>query len=160
MRALMGWVIALVIVTAPASAEPGAHIGYRGWGPRVGLSSGPDQIHVGAHMDFGNFAQNLRFQPNIEMGFGSDRILTTFNLETAYQFRSTWGAWSPYAGGGVGLDMVGGDNGRSSDHTDVGASALGGIERGLSGGDRFFLETKFGLTHDPDLKLTVGWIFY
>ena len=46
---------------------PGSDIGFRGWGPRLGVSINPDQFHFGAHLDFGNFARHVRFQPNIEL---------------------------------------------------------------------------------------------
>ena len=37
---------------------------------------------------------------------------------------------------------------------------LGGVEKGLSGGNRLFLEAKMGMVDAPDLKLTLGWTFY
>lgn len=37
----------------------------------------------------------------------------------------------------------------------------GGIEKGLSSGDRFFIEGKLGLVDEsPDVKTTVGWTFH
>ena len=44
--------------------------------------------------------------------------------------------------------------------TDLGVNLLGGIEKGLSNGDRFFIEGKFSLNDVPDAKVTVGWTFY
>jgi hypothetical protein len=82
--------------------------GFRGWGPRVGVTLDPDQIHFGVHIDFGNFAERVRFQPNAELG----------------------------------------------------ASLIGGIEKGLADGDRFFIEAKLGLIDAPDLKIHVGWTFF
>jgi hypothetical protein len=151
---------ALAVLAAPVAADAADRIGYRGWGPRVGLSSGPDQIHFGAHMDFGTFADHFRLQPNVEIGVGSGRTLTAFNLETAYRFVTAWGAWSPYAGGGLGLDMTSGDEVPGRSNEELGASVLGGIEKGLASGDRFFVETKLGISHAPDIKFTAGWTFY
>ncbi len=42
----------------------------------------------------------------------------------------------------------------------MGLNVLGGIEKGLSDGDRFFTEAKLGFADAPDFKLTVGWTFY
>ena len=138
-------------------------LGFRGWGPRVGLTMDPDQVHVGAHMDYGVFGPRVRFQPNIEAGFGDNITLIAFNFEAAYRFRDRWDAWTPYLGGGIGLDWWNYDDnfpGNNDSDTDLGASILGGIERGLSNGNRFFVEAKLGLSDAPDAKFTVGWTFY
>ncbi|MDZ4805278.1 MAG: hypothetical protein SGI90_10495 [Candidatus Eisenbacteria bacterium] len=161
--ALLTLTLAVAIEPVIARADPSSDIGFRGWGPRVGLTFEPDQVHVGAHMDFGNFAHHVRFQPNIEVGFGSDVTLVTANADVAYRFSENWDVWTPYLGGGVGLNFYSaGDDGLGNDtSTDLGLSVLGGIDKGLSNGDRFFLETKLGLTDtSPDVMLTVGWTFY
>ncbi|HKQ18330.1 MAG TPA: hypothetical protein VJW75_01155 [Candidatus Eisenbacteria bacterium] len=147
---------------AQDDAGPGDDLGFRGWGPRVGLTVDPDQVHVGLHMDYGVFGPRVRFQPNIEAGFGDDITLVAFNFEAAYRFRDRWDAWTPYLGGGIGLNWVHFDAGPFGDEsdTDFGASILGGIERGLSNGNRFFVEAKLGLADSPDAKFTVGWTFY
>ncbi len=138
-----------------------AQTGFKGWGPRVGLTLDPDQVHFGAHADFGNFAQRVRFQPNFELGIGDDFTIGAANFEANYRFRETWNVWTPYLGGGVGILFIDHDTeglGDGSD-TEFGASVLGGIEKGLSGGNRFFVEAKLGLVDAPDLKLTIGWTF-
>jgi len=158
------FVIALALAPAGAHAEreteAGSEIGFRGWGPRVGVSINPDQFHFGAHLDFGNFAQHVRFQPNFEMGFGDGLTLTTINAEAAYRFLSRWDAWTPYLGGGLGANIKSYDNGDFESQTDVGVNAIAGLEKGLSNGDRFFLEAKFSLNDIPDAKVTAGWTFY
>jgi hypothetical protein len=162
--AVLTLVVAATGGRADASSDPLSEVGFRGWGPRVGLTLDPDQIHFGAHLDFGNFARHVRFQPNVEMGFGDDVTLVTINFEAAYRFRETWDVWSPYVGGGLGLNFASFDNsgpGGDDSSTDLGVNALGGIERGLSSGNRFFVEVKLGLVDEsPDLKATVGWTFY
>jgi len=139
--------------------DPGTKVGFRGWGPRLGVSFKPDQVYFGAHLDFGNFAQHVRFQPNLEIGFGDDITLFAINAEAAYRFASRWDVWTPYLGGGIGANIVDVNNGNGS-NTDFGASVLGGIEKGLANGSRFFVEAKLGLADAPDLKLGVGWTFY
>ncbi len=151
--------IALSIAALPAMAQD--EVGYRGWGPRMGITLEPDQVHFGAHLDLGYFARHLRFQPNVELGLGDDITYLAINGDVAYRFASDWGQWSPYLGGGLGLNVVGDDGGVHNDsETTLGVSALGGIEKSLSGGDRFFVETKLGLVDSPDVKVGVGWTFF
>jgi len=158
---LIAAALALTLGPALAMASPDTDVGFRGWGPRVGLSLNPDQVHFGAHLDFGNFAQHVRFQPNVELGFGDDVKLFTVNAEAAYRFSSHWDVWTPYLGGGIGANIKSVDNGKNNDsQTDLGVNLLGGIEKGLSNGDRFFLEAKVSLNDVPDAKVTVGWTFY
>jgi len=158
---LIAAALVVALGPAPALAGPDTDIGFRGWGPRVGLSIDPDQIHFGAHLDFGNFARHIRFQPNVELGFGDHVNLYTVNAEAAYRFSSRWDVWTPYLGGGIGANIKDYDNGKNdSAETDLGVNLLGGIEKGLSNGDRFFIEGKFSLNDVPDVKATVGWTFY
>ena len=147
--------MALGPTLALASTE--TDIGFRGWGPRVGLSLNPDQVHFGAHLDFGQFANHIRFQPNLEIGFGDDVKLFALNAEASYRFSAQWNVWSPYLGGGVGANIKSVDD---ESQTDLGVNVLGGIEKGLANGDRFFIEGKFSLNDVPDAKITVGWTFY
>ena len=152
--------LGVALGSAPAPASPETDIGFRGWGPRIGLSLSPDQVHFGAHLDFGQFANHIRFQPNLELGFGDHVKLFTVNAEAAYRFSAQWNVWSPYLGGGVGLNIMSVDNGNNKSQTDLGVNLLGGIEKGLANGDRFFVEGKISLNEVPDAKVTVGWTFY
>ena len=157
-------VAALAFALCPAlvQADPESDVGFRGWGPRVGVSLDPDQIHFGAHLDYGNFARHVRFQPNVEFGFGENLNLYTLNAEAAYRFTENWDVWSPYLGGGLGANIKSwdGPNGDNNSETDLGLNLLGGIEKGLANGDRFFVETKLSLNDIPDVKVTIGWTFY
>lgn len=154
--------VLLTIALAPVLARADAYtdVGFRGWGPRLGLSINPDQFHFGAHLDFGNFAQHVRFQPNFEVGFGDHMTLVAVNAEAAYRFRADWSTWTPYLGGGLGANFKKLDGGSQDWNSDLGVNALGGIERGLANGDRFFVEGKFSLNDIPDAKVTIGWTFY
>ncbi len=155
--------LAVACATSAAAApdDPDVDVGFRGWGPRVGLSLDPDQIHFGAHLDFGNFSRHVRFQPNVELGLADNEKLLAINAEAAYRFSERWDVWTPYLGGGLGANIKSYDGG-NHDHseTDLGLNALGGIEKGLANGDRFFLELKLSLNDVPDVKITAGWTFY
>jgi hypothetical protein len=133
---------------------------FQGWGPRVGVTVNPDQIHFGAHADFGPMAQHVRFQPSMEMGLGDNLTVLALNGDLAYRFSSRWDAWTPYLGGGASVFFVGDDNGlMDGTNTEAGLAALGGIEKGMSSGSRFFLEGKVGFLDAPDFKVTAGWSF-
>lgn len=136
-------------------------MGFRGWGPRMGLTVDPDQLHFGAHADFGYIAERLRFQPNFELGVGDNMTLAATNFEVNYRFRKDWDVWTPYLGGGIGVLFIDRESGRFGDESqsEVGVSILGGIEKAISARDRFFLESKLKFVDMPDLKLTMGWTF-
>lgn len=163
--------LAPVDTVAKVLSDPGAQvvsgpqmkIGFRGWGPRVGLSLNPDQVHFGAHLDYGQFANHVRFQPNLELGFGDGVKLFTINAEAAYRFNSTWDVWTPYLGGGVGANIESKDdeqNSKSETDLVLGVNLLGGFEKGLSNGDRFFVEAKVSVNDVPDAKIAIGWTFF
>lgn len=131
-----------------------------GWGPRVGVAVDPDLIQFGLHADLGNLSQHVTFQPSGELGVGDDLTVISLNMDFAYRFTNRWDVWSPYLGGGMGVHFINYDNGfRDGDDTDTGASVLGGIQRGLGNGSRFFLETKLGIFDSPDVRFTAGWTF-
>jgi hypothetical protein len=147
------------VLLLAAPAVPAQELGYRGWGPRVGVSENPDQVFGGIHLDLGEFARNVRFQPNAELGKGDDVLLLAINLEAAYLFPVRQ-SWMPYAGGGLGVNYVNYDSdiGGGND-TDLGLNLLGGVQRVRSNAPDFFFEMKIGLDDSPDFKFTGGWTF-
>lgn len=145
----------VAVLSTPAMAQGTAKIEYRGWGARVGVSSEPDQVYAGAHWDLGEFARNVRFRPNLEIGFGDDVKLLQVNGEVHYVFSKVQ-VWKPYVGGSVGFVYADPDGADSE--TDFGAMGVGGIETKLQSATAFFIEAKVGLTNnDPDFKVGVGW---
>lgn len=154
-RVMLSIAAAALIALAHAGTTSAA-----GWGPRLGLTVDPDQVHFGAHVDAGYLADQLRFQPNFEMGIGNDMTLAAFNFDMLYLFNTRMDAWRPYAGGGAGANIVNRDNNRGNDSDlEAGLNLVGGIERSLSSGGRFLTELRLGLIDTPDLKWTVGWTF-
>ena len=55
--------IALLVLLVPvaANADPLTKTGWRGWGPRVGVTMNPDQFHFGGHVDFWQLRQTHPF---------------------------------------------------------------------------------------------------
>jgi opacity protein-like surface antigen len=164
-KVLLGGVLAVLLVSAAGNAEAQDRnrlFGYHGFGPRVGLSFNPDQVFVGGHIDFGEAFPHVRFQPNLEIGFGDDITLIQVDGDFHYRFLEAWDVWNPYLGGGLGLSHASLDNapdGVDDSSTDFQIHVVGGIEKYISSG-KFFVESKLGLVDEtPDFKLLVGWTF-
>jgi hypothetical protein len=141
-----------------AAAQETSEIRFVGWGIRAGLSSDPDQVYGGVHLDLGEFYKDVRFRPTVEVGFGDDQTLVQMAGEVHYVF-SKYQVWKPYAGGGLGLTYINYDNDhrRSGSDTEASLSAIGGVESELKQGTKLFFEFKVGLAHDdPDIKFGVG----
>jgi opacity protein-like surface antigen len=144
--------------TSKAMAQETSGIGFSGWGIRAGLSSDPDQVYGGVHLDLGEFTKDVRFRPTVEVGFGDDQTVVQLAGEVHYVF-SKYEAWKPYVGGGLGLTYINydDDHPQKDSDTEASLSAIGGVETELKQGTKVFFEFKLGLTHDdPDIKLGVG----
>jgi hypothetical protein len=138
-------VLAMCLIATSASA---ANFGVRG-----GLSVDPDQFHVGGHVDIGTIFEPIRFVPNLEVGFGDNTTLFAVNGDFLWDIPES----SFYVGGEIAVNFFSYDNGRVDDSdSEVGLSALGG----WNFQSPWLLELKFGLSHSPDFKATVGYTFF
>lgn len=153
--ALVAMIIALV---APTSAHA-----FSAFGPHLGFSSGPDQVVVGAHWQFGDVAPQLDFVPGIDLGFGDNLTVVSLNGDFHYRFDVTGSTWQPYAGAGVGLHFYQFDNNGpygDASATEGGGHFILGADVPTKSGSRFFAELKLGLnSRSPDLKVLAGWSF-
>ena len=138
-------------VTGAASAATAV-----GFGPRVGLTGDPDQLHMGLTVCSADVAPQLRFVPSVDVGIGNDLVLLSGNFDFKYVF-PTQSEWRPYMGGGPALHFIRYDNYDWED-TEVGAGVFGGMQTATRSG-AFFTELRLGLIDSPDLKFTVGWLF-
>jgi hypothetical protein len=146
----------LLSVSAFANDRP---TGFHGIGPRLGFTIDPDQFHFGGHIDFGDLADNLMILPNLEIGVGDNLTTIAPSFELDYRFRSDWGAWTPYLGGGMGPIFYSPKNGDSQ--SKLGIYLQFGVGKGSAGSQagHFFIEGKLGLADAPDFKGTIGWTF-
>lgn len=161
---LLGLFGAFFLLIPPASH---AQSNTTGWGPHFGVTVDPDQVHVGMHLHFGTRGEGVRFQPNFDIGFGDDITLIALNFDVVYRFRGGRADWAPFIGGGLGANFYDWDDDRfdpgdNFDDEDVepGFNIVGGVDHGVGGGNRFYIEGKLGLIDAPDLKLTVGWTLF
>lgn len=130
-----------------------------GVGGRVGVTLDPDQVHLGIHLDLGELAERVRVQPSVEIGFGNDITLVAVNPEVVYLFAKK-DKWTPYGGGGIGLNIVNRDfpsAGQDNTELEVGLNLIAGIETLVSSSTRLFFEGKFGVGDSPDFKAACGF---
>jgi hypothetical protein len=139
------WMLAVASV-APAAAQEGP-------GVRAGLGANPDQFFVGGHYVTRQLADRLRFQPNVEAGFGSGATLVSFNAEFGFWMRLN-PEWQVYVGGGPAMILFS-SNHRDSTDIKPGFNLLAGV-RTRSG---LFFELKVGVLDSPDVKLAIGYTF-
>jgi len=146
----------------PAETSSKSDIGYRGWGLRAGVTDDPDQVVAGVQFNFGEFVRNLRFQPDVQAGFGDDFTTLYANVPVYYRFNADQ-KFTPYAGGGIALGFVDYDlpAGSSGDDTsfEVGARVTGGLEWDLSGGGEFAVELSLGSGDIHDAQVVAVWNF-
>ncbi len=132
------------------------------WGPRLGLSSNPDQFVAGGQLDFREIAPGLGISPNVEFGFGDDFTWTAVNADLKHHFVVQGATWRPYMGGGLSVNFWNyntpvGSSGQSG--SEVGANLIFGAAVPTHSGSRFFTEARLGLGDIPDLKVMAGWNF-
>ena len=157
---IVAMILALTSLTlAPATS---AHA-FSTFGPHLGFSTGPDQLVLGAHAQFGDVAPNIDFVPSVDLGFGDHLTLVSLNGDFHYRFELSGTTWQPYAGAGVGVHFAQFDvNGPFADGstTNAGGHLFLGADVPTKSGNRFFTELKLGITSDsPDFKLLAGWSF-
>lgn len=146
MKRILLITLSLILIAGTASA---ADLGLR-----AGITANPDQFHIGAHADLGTVLPPMRLVPNVEIGFGDNLTVVSFNGDLIYDFAS-----SPFGvGGELALQYWDYDGGGSD--TELGLSALGNYRLGLDSGKTLLLEVKVGLMDAPDFKFTVGYAFF
>lgn len=149
----------LLPITAPASAQ---EFGVRSYGLRGGIAANPDQFAFGAHVDAGRLNPRVRFQPSAELGWGNGVLLGSANFDLHYLFSRR--SFRPYAGGGLGLNLIdvtnGYGQGRGVDLEPV-LNLVGGLEwgtarKGARASNRYLVEARVGMGDTPELKLVFG----
>lgn len=160
MRRTAGLLAFLVLASLPAAAQD---IAFRGWGVRAGVADDPDQVVLGAQFNFGEFIEDLRFQPNVEVGFGDDANILSATLPVHYRYAASR-TLTLYGGGGLTLGLVdfdddddrrGGDDGSEFD---ISPMLAGGLEWPV-GRNQMSLELNVTGGDFPGAKLVVGWMF-
>ena len=153
------WAAAMTaLLAAPAAAQD---IGFNTWGLRAGAGDDPDQILFGVQLDMGEFIQNLRFQPNVEVGIGDDTTILSLTAPVHYRVPLE-GDLTLYGGGGLTVGFIdrdedGLDEDEDSDF-DIAPMAAGGIAWPV-GESELSLELNLTAGDFSTVKLAVGWMF-
>jgi len=126
------------------------------FGPRIGISSSPDQLVLGGQVTFPDFAPHLSVSPNVELGFLDNETTVAINADFDYHFEVK-SQWKPYAGAGAALVVTQPSSGSSS--TDAGLNLIGGAAVPTRTGNQFFGELRIGLGDIASVKLIAGWNF-
>lgn len=153
---------ALGLLTFGATTSK-AELGLLGWTPMIGISSGPDQLVVGAHLDFGDLVPNLHFGLYGDAGFGDDLTVVTLGPTLLFHI-PIQDAGAFYAGGTLGLvytnfdvpDVAGVDV--DDTNTDLGLAGEVGYMHPVGGG-HLVADLKFELSDYPDIKIMGGYRF-
>ncbi len=154
--------IALMVTIGSDALAAQTGLGYRGWGPRGGVSFDPDQFFFGAHLDLGEFAPGWHFMPYADLGFGDDVTIFSIDPDITYHF-PVQDVGTLYVGGLLVVEVLHYDYddrfGHHYDHTDseAGVHAVFGLD--LEEAPVLF-DVAIGLTDEvPDVKLAVGYTF-
>jgi hypothetical protein len=153
-----GLLLAAGLVVLPAAVRAqGSPLST--YGGRVGLSTTPDQLILGAWGTLTEFSPNLTFRPSGDLGLGDDVLTIIGNADLQYTFAQIARGPVPFFGGGIGVLWYDPDGGSSD--TNLGLQIYGGVELAYRGYQTGVFEVRFGLDDDmPDLKLTYGFGFY
>jgi hypothetical protein len=150
------------------STALGQELALRSYGLRGGINMNPDQFNFGAHINAGNLASRVRFQPSFELGLGNGVTLACANFDAHYLFTAfSERRIRPYAGGGLGINFIDVTNGigRGGGLTIspvlnlVAGAEWGAPRRGSQAFRRYLLEARLGVGDTPDLKLVAGLSF-
>ena len=133
------------------------------WGPRLGLSSSPDQFVVGGQLDFREFTPGLSISPNLEFGVGDNATWTALNADLKHHFVVQGASWRPYLGGGLSVNFWNYNSPTQGvpdgSGTQMGANLIAGAVVPTRTGSRFFTEARIGIGDIPNLKVMAGWNF-
>jgi hypothetical protein len=152
-----------LLLTLGAATSSRAEVGLLGWTPMVGISSGPDQLVVGAHLDFGDLVPNLHLGLYGDAGFGDDLTVVTLGPTLLFHI-PLQDAGAFYAGAAGGLvytnfdvpDVAGVDV--DDTNTDFGLAGEVGYMHPVGGG-HLVADLKFELSDYPDIKIMGGYRF-
>jgi hypothetical protein len=158
--------VCVLLLTVPVSAAT-QDFGVRSYGLRGGIAANPDQFAIGAHLDAGRLNRRIRFQPSVELGLGNGVLLGSANFDLHYLFGLIGRSYRPYAGGGIGLNVIDVRNGfgqGSGFDLEPVLNLVGGMEwgahrKGTRALNRYLVEARVGMGDTPELKLVFGLNF-
>src|SRR5262245_55665014 len=97
----VAFIVAGFAALALPGAGPAAAAADALFGPRIGISSSPDQLVLGGQVECPEFAEHLTVDPNVELGFLDHVTTIALNSDFDYHFQISNSEWTPYAGLGL-----------------------------------------------------------
>jgi len=158
-------VLGLAMAAAYAADDPStgsSGMGWYGWGVRLGVASDADQVVGGAHVNFGEVANHLRFQPDLQLGSGDDVTTLYGTAPLYYRFQRFGSGMTPYAGGGLAVGWVDYDappGFEDESDVEVGGKATGGVEWERRDGAAMGVELSLGFGDVHDVQVVGCWSF-
>jgi hypothetical protein len=156
-RALFLPFLVLILVLSAAPVARAQEIGLTAYGLRGGVSLDDDlvQLLVGAQVDLGRLADDVRLQPLLTVGVGDDAITLLAAGEAHYLFPVEAGSrFQPYAGGGLGIHHLDFDN--SGEETEVALTLVVGADVPLDRYWGYFVEGRFVIADQSIFRLEGG----
>ncbi|MBI4720799.1 MAG: hypothetical protein HY770_06190 [Chitinivibrionia bacterium] len=151
--------MSLAVIVAGLSVSGAGAMGQkRGIGIiPVGFSINPDQYVLGLQAEFDEMYKT-RFAPSVDVGFGDDVTLVSFNLDLKVDLFSPPNSGSTlYAGAGGTIAYI--DPKNFDSDTEIGMSLLGGIKLGMGEKNYYSIEARYGIGDIADFKLLGGVMF-
>lgn len=135
------------------------HVGVRG-----GVALDPELILIGAQAQLGPiFKSGVSFRPSVEFAYGEVTSMFGFNGEMIYKFpQERQDRWSPYAGGGIGINLLHQNfenKGKRIDFGDFHSDTALNIVGGLQHRNGAFVELRTSIYSDPSptLRIVAGY---
>jgi len=152
----------LFFVCVSLAALPSTAHADAAWGVRFGVSSGPDQVLFGGHVETGYVAPSLLFVPSVTLGFGDNVTVLQGNADLHYMLPLEGSALSLYSGGGFGLAFTDYHSDVIADNTstNAGINVLFGVKAPPQNSGQFFVEARAGFIDLPDFELLAGFTFH
>ena len=174
--------VGLCCALSPAFAQQNqtaAHndvgLGFKGIGGSIGLVDPEDAssaLALGLHVDMGQVVRNVRLVPSMEYwsvgtdvgAYKADFSDLAFATDLKVDFPLQGGRFTPYLGGGLGLNFLSFDstvpNVDSSNDTKFGLNVLGGMRNDVMPNLAIFGELRYSFVSDANqLKLLGGFTY-
>ena len=154
--------LGFLIVSLPAMLMAGNNdndaLSIKGIGPRIGLGVDPDQFIFGGQAIMGPMFKIARLAPSIDVGFGDDVTVATFNADLQITLLKPPQSTVAFYGL-VGPTLSYFDIKEGDSDTEVGVSIGGGIKMPMGTSNLYNLEARIGLGDIPDVKIMFGVYF-
>ncbi len=150
-------IIPAIFFFAVSTRVMAGDLSYQRWGLRGGFSFDIDQVLVGAQVDFGTLMEDkVRFEPNVELGFGNDFL--TLGLAGDFKYVFEGDDFLPFLTSGLQLTFSEDNEAGDRSGTDLSLNLGGGLYFPIGYKD-CFVDTRFGLGAVHDLRIVVGLFF-